>query len=126
MRYLSCVVDLIQPFEESDMLPIVEKDCSIILDEEKVPQESQALEGTHDVKFKFDEHATDQRSIVHEDKIFDEVAKIDIMVLPMVPKKMVSFAMLILHTNFVIPDEFNDVVEWNTFLFSVLSIVITS
>ena len=42
----------------------------------------------------------------------------------MVPEKTVSFAMLILHTNFVIPDEFNDVVECKTFLFSVLSIVI--
>lgn len=104
MRYLSCVVDLIQPFEESDMLPIVEKDGSIRLDEERVPQGSKALEGVHDVKFKFDEHATDQCSIVHDDKFFDEVAKIDIMVLPMVPKKTVSFAMLILHTNFVILD----------------------
>ena len=81
MRYLSYVVDLIQPFEESDMLPIVEKDGSIILDEEKVPQESKALEDAHDVKFKFDEHATDQRSIMHKDKNFDDVAKIDIMVL---------------------------------------------
>lgn len=74
------------------------------------------------MKFKFDEHATGQCSIVHEDKYFDKVAKIDIMVLPMVPEKTVSFAMLILHANFVIPDEFNDVVEcnmmwWNVRLF---------
>lgn len=78
------------------------------------------------MKFKFDEHATGQCSIVHEDKFFDKVAKIDIMVLPMVPEKTVSFAMLILHANFVIPDEFNDVVECKAFLFSVLSIVILS
>lgn len=35
MRDLNFVVDLIQPFEELDMLPIVEKDGSIILDEER-------------------------------------------------------------------------------------------
>ena len=32
----------------SDTLPIVEKDDSIILDEEKVPQGSVTLEGAHD------------------------------------------------------------------------------
>ena len=43
-----CVADLIQPIEVSDTLPIVEKDDSIILDEEKVPQGSVTLEGAHD------------------------------------------------------------------------------
>jgi hypothetical protein len=36
-----------------------EKKDSTLLDEEKVPQESEILEGAHDIKFNFDECATD-------------------------------------------------------------------
>ena len=49
-----CVVDPIQPVEES------------LLDEEKVQQEIQELECTQLVKIECDESATNQSSIVHE------------------------------------------------------------
>ena len=43
-----CVADLIQPIEVLDTLPIVKKDDSIVIDEEKVPQGSVTLEGAND------------------------------------------------------------------------------
>ena len=53
--------------------------------------------------------------MVHEDKQFAKVAKVDNIVLPMVQDKI----MLIPHIDFVIPEEF-DMVEFNVFLFSML------
>ena len=57
--------------------------------------------------------------MVHEDKQFAKVEKVDNIVLPMVQDKM----MLIPHIDFVIPKEF-DMVEFKVFLFSVLPKVI--
>ena len=67
--------------------------------EEMVSKESIMLEGAHDVILKANESAFDQPSMVHEDKQFAKVEKVDNMVLPMVQDKM----MLILHIDFVIP-----------------------
>ena len=65
------------------------------------------------------ESAFDQPSIVHEDKQFAKVEKVDNIVLPMVQDKI----MLIPHIDFVIPEEF-DMVEFKVFLFSMLPRVI--
>ena len=59
---------------------------STLLDEEKVPQESEILEGAYDVNFNFDECATDQPSRVLEDMKLDEVDKIDTIVLSVTKK----------------------------------------
>lgn len=78
------------------------RDNLIKLDEEKVSQDSVTLEGPHDVKFEFDEYATDQSFIMHEDLQLDEVKKVDTMVLPMV--HMVQHKIVpIPHIDFVIP-----------------------
>ena len=57
--------------------------------------------------------------MVHKDKHFAKVEKVDNIVLPMVQDKI----MLIPHTDFVIPEEF-DMVEFKVFLFFVLPKVI--
>ena len=53
--------------------------------------------------------------MVHEDKQFVKVGKVDNIVFPMVQDKIV----LAPHIDFVIPEEF-DMVEFKVFLFSVL------
>ena len=105
-----CVADLIQPIEVSDTLPIVEKDDSIILNEEKVPQGNVTLEGAHDVEV--DEFSFDQPSLVHDDKQFAKVEKVDTLVLPMVQDNI-----LIPHIDSVIPGKFTDVMECKASLF---------
>ena len=65
------------------------------------------------MKFEFEECATDQPSMVHL------VEKID-----MVQDKAVTFGILIPHIDFVIPDEFNNVMTCKMSLFSVLPMVI--
>ena len=67
--------------------------------EEMVSKESIMLEGAHDVILKANESAFDQPSMVHEDKQFAKVEKVDNIVLLMVQDKMV----LIPHIDFVIP-----------------------
>ena len=57
--------------------------------------------------------------MVHEDKQFAKVERVDNIVLPMVQGKI----MLIPYIDFVIPEEF-DMVEFKVFLFSVLPKVI--
>ena len=57
--------------------------------------------------------------MVHEDKQFAKVEKVDNIVLPMVQDKI----MLIPHIDFVIPEDF-DMVEFKVFLFFVLPKVI--
>ena len=84
-----------------------------------VPKESIMLEGAHDVILESNESAFDQPSMVHEDKQFAKVEKVDNIVLPMVQDKI----MLISHIDFVIPEEF-DMVEFKIFLFSMLPRVI--
>ena len=87
--------------------------------EKMVPKESIMLEGAHDVILESNESAFDQPSMVHEDKQFAKVEKVDNIVLPMVQDKI----MLISHMDFVIPEEF-DMVEFKIFLFSMLPRVI--
>ena len=87
--------------------------------EEMVSKESIMLEGTHDVILEANESAFDQPFMVHEDKQFAKVEKVDNIVLTMVQDKI----MLIPHINFVIPEEF-DMVEFKVFLFSMLPRVI--
>ena len=65
------------------------------------------------------ESSFDQPSMVHEDKRFAKVEKMDNIVLPMVQDKI----MLISHIDFVILEEF-DIVEFKVFLFSMLPNVI--
>ena len=67
--------------------------------EEMVSKESIMLKGGHDVILKANEFAFDQPSMVHEDKQFAKVEKVDNIVLLMVQDKM----MLIPHIDFVIP-----------------------
>ena len=97
-------------------LPIVQKDDSIILDEEKVPQGSVTLEGAHDIILEVAECAINQPSVVHVDKQLYEVEKVDAIVLLIVQDKIV----LIPHIDFVITKEFNDVIECKVSPFSVL------
>ena len=52
--------------------------------EEMVPKERIMLEGAHDVILEANEFAFDQPSMVHEDKQFAKVEKVDNIVLPMV------------------------------------------
>ena len=52
--------------------------------ERVVPKESIMLEGAHDVILGANESAFDQPSMVHEDKRFAKVEKVDNIVLPMV------------------------------------------
>ena len=52
--------------------------------EEMVPKERIMLEGAHDVILEANESAFDQPSMVHEDKQFAKVEKVDNIVLPMV------------------------------------------
>ena len=80
-----------------------------------VSKESIILEGAHDVILEANESAFDQPSMVHEDKQFAKVGKVDNIVFPMVQDKIV----LAPHIDFVIPEEF-DMVEFKVFLFSVL------
>ena len=77
------------------------------------------LEGARDVIVEVNEFAFDQPSMVHKDKQFAKVEKVDNIVLPMVQDKI----MLIPHIDFVIPKEF-DMVEFKVFLFFVLPKVI--
>ena len=49
-----------------------------------VPKERIMLEGAHDVILEANESAFDQPSLVHEDKQFAKVEKVDNIVLPMV------------------------------------------
>ena len=86
---------------------------------EMVSKESIMLEGAHDVILEANESAFDQPSMVHEDKQFAKVEKVDNIVLPMVQDKIV----LIPHIDFVIPKEF-DMMEFKVFLFSMLPKVI--
>ena len=65
------------------------------------------------------ESAFDHPSMVHEDKQFAKVEKMDNILFPMVKDKI----MLIPHIDFVILKEF-DMVEFKVFLFSVLPKVI--
>ena len=76
------------------------------------------------MKFNIDECATNQPSRVLEDTQLDEVDKIATIVLSATEEKTRSFASLIPHINFVIPDIFSDVVEQQTSLFSMLPKVI--
>ena len=57
--------------------------------------------------------------MMHENKQFAKVERVDNIVLPMVQDKI----MLIPHIDFVIPEEF-DMVEFKVFLFSMLPRVI--
>ena len=52
--------------------------------EEMVPKERIMLEGAHDVILEANESAFDQPSMVHEDKQFAKMEKVDNIVLPMV------------------------------------------
>ena len=85
-------------------------------DEEMVSKESIMLEGAHDVILEANESAFDQPSMVHKDKQFAKVEKVDNIVLPMVQDKIV----LTPHIDFVIPKEF-DMVEFKVF-FSLCSL----
>ena len=69
---------------------------------EMVSKESIMLEGAHDVILEANESTFDQPSMVHEDKQFAKVEKVDNILLPMVQDKI----MLIPHIDFVIPEEF--------------------
>ena len=77
------------------------------------------LEGAHDVILEANKSAFDQPSMVHEDKLFAKLEKVDNIVLPMVQDKI----MLIPHIDFVIPEDF-DMVDFKVFLFSMLPMVI--
>ena len=83
---------------------------------EMVSKESIMLEGAHDVILEANESAFDQPSMVHKDKQFAKVEKVDNIVLPMVQDKIV----LTPHIDFVIPKEF-DMVEFKVF-FSLCSL----
>ena len=80
------------------------------------------LKGAYDVKVEVVECASDQPSIVLEDLHRGEVKEVKTTVLPMV-HKVQDEIILILHIDFVIPNEFN-VVEFKVLLFPVLSKVI--
>ena len=97
-----------------------EKKDSTLLDEEKVPQESEILKGAHEVKFDCDECATSQPSKVLKDTKLAKVDKIDTIVLPPIEEKTSPFDSLIPHIDFVIPNIFSDVVEHQIFLFFML------
>ena len=75
------------------------------------------LEGARDVILEVNEFAFDQPSMVHKDKQFAKVEKVDNIVLPMVQD------MLIPRIDLIIPKEF-DMVEFKVFLFSMLPTVI--
>ena len=84
--------------------------------EEMVSKESIMLEGAHDVILEANEFAFNQPSMVHEDKQFAKVEKVDNILLPMVQDKMT----LILHIDFVILEELT---WWNSrFFFSLCSL----
>ncbi|XP_075633850.1 uncharacterized protein LOC142606371 [Castanea sativa] len=70
-----------------------------------VSKESIMLEGAHDVIVETNESAFDQPSMVHEDKHFAKMEKVDNIMLPMVQDKI----MLIPHIDFVILEEFDRV-----------------
>ena len=78
------------------------------------------LVGAHDVLVDVDESTFDQPSMVHEDKQFAKVEKVDTMMLPMVQDKIV----VIPNIDFVIPEEFNNVMECKTSPFFVLQKVV--
>ena len=81
-----------------------------------VPKESIMLEGAHDVILEANESTFDQPSMVHEDKQFAKVEKVNNVVLPMVQDKI----MLIPHIDFVIP---KSLTWWNSiFFFSLCSL----
>ena len=82
-----------------------------MIDDKKILPENKILEGAHDVKFNFDECATDQSSRVLEDMKLDKVNKIDTILLSATEEKTSPFALLIPYIDFVIPDILNDVVE---------------
>jgi hypothetical protein len=65
------------------------------------------LEHAHIVKNEFDVYTTNQPSVVQE------VEKIDTMVISMYQDKAILFATLIPYSiyDFIIPNEFNDIVE---------------
>ncbi|KAK9987342.1 hypothetical protein SO802_032293 [Lithocarpus litseifolius] len=87
--------------------------------EEMVSTESIMLKGAHDVILEANESTFDQPSMVHEDKQFAKVEKVDNIVLPIVQDKI----LLIPHIDFIIPEEF-DMVEFKVLLFSMLPKVI--
>ena len=91
-----CVVDLIQPIEESIMLFTAEKEDFPLLGGEKVQLKCNKSEGTPVFKCEF-----------------------DTMVLSVNRDKVEWFATLISHIEFVIPNEFNDA-EYKISLFLVL------
>ena len=88
-----------------------------------VPKESIMLEGAHDVKVEVVERTSNQPSIVLKDLHLGEVEEVKTTVLPMVHKVQEKI-ILILHIDFVIPNEF-DVVKFKVFLFHVLPKVIS-
>ena len=99
---------------QQEELIVEPKKDSTLLDKEKVPQESEILKGAHDVKFNFDECATDQSSRVPEDMKLDEVDKIDTIVLSAAKEKP-----SLPYIDFVLLDIFS-VVEQQTSLFFML------
>ena len=68
-------------------------------DEEMVSKESIMLKGAHDMILEANESAFDLPCMVHEDKQFAKVEKMNNIMLPMVQDKIV----LIPHIDFVIP-----------------------
>jgi hypothetical protein len=76
------------------------------------------------VKFDCDKCATSQPSKVLKDTKLTKVDKIDTIVLPPIEEKTSPFDSLIPHIDFVIPNIFSDVVEYQISLFSMLSKVI--
>ena len=86
-------------------------------------KESIMLEGAHDVKVEVVECASNQPSTVLENLHPGEVEEVKTTEPPMV-HKVHEEIILILHIDFVIPNEF-DVVEFKVFVFSVLPKVIS-
>ena len=72
---------------------------STLLDEEKVAQESEILEGTHDMKFNFNECSTDQPTTVLKDTKLDGVDKIATIVLFATKDKPASVTTLMSHID---------------------------
>ena len=106
--------------EELTLEPLQQETKDPTLLDEEIPQESEILEDAYDVKFNFDECATNQSSRVLEDTQLDEVDKIATIVLSATEEKTPPFASLIPYIDFVIPDIFSGVVEQQTSLFFML------
>ena len=80
-------------------IPYHREENSTLLDEEKVPQESEILEDAYDVKINSDECATNQPSRVLEDMKLDEVDKIATIVLFATEDKPASVTTLMSHID---------------------------